>query len=366
MSDNTALVSNMLRAIDAQINICMTQENIESYLKIVALFPQFDYRNHILIWMQNKDAHCLASKLAYEEDDATVNDPTKQILLIYPNIGVTQEGIEFSDNNGEIMVDKKTGAPIYEQAPLFSLSNDVGPYYDISNTQSNDNMKARYSDITKNIEYQLGCMEKRTGCKITHTTSLDDEEYIRIDPEKCAIFIQDNISPSEYQDRDLAFMDSYIDFKFLSEDERPYNNIIQNCLRHILRVIFAQPSDIPLRSISNQYMQLSDADKHIFLREISNDSQILASELINNLMLTFNEIMIANKFFQRPDPTDILWYSHLLLSKNDNEQIRYDCDMLFQKLTMMSRQEGYLETIVKKVSDKKLYTYPRLSINYDI
>ena len=88
-----------IKDLKANIRNVIQNENILTYLNIIASNPSLSYLNHMLLFAQGKRAEVVCGRGAWEAMGRTIKEDVTMLHIIYPAIVITEEGMPYKEND---------------------------------------------------------------------------------------------------------------------------------------------------------------------------------------------------------------------------------------------------------------------------
>lgn len=365
--------------------------NILEFAKIMAKFPNLDYKNQLLLWRQSPDATFVAGNEAYAMANREVISGAQPIILLYPRF-ILKNREDISDKSGiTYEIDTETGAKIPSVYPEFTFDYTAVPVYDISNTTGDEDYTIDKGnlDIDEGLSLNgiailpvdssdLGDTGKYKNGIVYGGVDIEDGGVTQKCPTDIVFAIDRELIGLSRQNKLINMFVTFATDESREIDEM--NNLvfpedIETLAREIVIITtqhrFGSDIDSLGASLELRFKilaDLSNEDKLRFIKRISRDSSE-AIRAISGYYLTFNEIAIINTFVRtdkiaedRPNfMVGLLKY--LLNSQSDYmEDFRADIDNFLQFIDCVSAD--FIKKLYTLVKERRLYTYP--PIKYEL
>ncbi len=333
------------------------------YIKIMARFPGFDYRNQLLIWRQRPDARCVAGAEAFMVLERSITEDAKPIILLYPKFDFVKSGEEIEKRNtvGERKV-------ILEEYPVFSFDFIPVCAYDISDTDGESiEDEVRHKKLVKSLQ--------KMDIEVMSVPGSDlgpDGRY------------KDGIVPDGINKKTVFMVDMKLDgrmrknriislfCKYATDEDREcstFDDNTENLAREIViatvQYYFGDSSVITDPSLPDrckELQNLSDIQKTAFIRRISKDSAD-AIKMLDGHFVSFNEMAIVNAFFRinpvisdRTAFVDNILRPILYEAVGQEADIRTDIDSLAEALKKSDKR--LIKRLSEKVKQHAAFSYP--------
>ena len=358
------MIDNMNLRIDDSAKEALNPENYESFCRVMWRFPQFDYRNQLLIWNQAKDAECIASKYAIEHSGHEFEKKNK-IFLFTPEVDYTDVEL-IKTNSGELKVTKRGGIPLGLSQNVSSIKLIPSVYYSVKDKHADKHGLSRDELIERFSSY--------TKYKVTYSSIPSDSRVEKSDQNNQTLILKEGLSDDQMTTAIIKNLVDFWKFRKLDEDEdfkKQYNDpntktsLWMDCVmafeRYTLHGFFG--IDYPNRDISGISAKLYEPDFDFenedyleIVKEISYTVRMII-EHMTGTFLTFDEVNILKKYIGFGDRRLIIMMLLLLTrSLDDKHQSRYDCIDLIDTLHFIS--EDSFQKILERGKKNELYTYP--------
>lgn len=363
------LRANMLTKLDSIITTTLTEENYDSVLNVIARFPQFDYRNDLFIWLQNRDAKYIASLEACKELGLdTAGSPIKLLTL---DINV-KEPEYLTNDEGEILVDDETGQPVSDKELEISSEWLPSVFYPVNGTDADE------FNGEEKLPHMIQKFRRHTGYSYYEGESSTDMPstpyYIIENTPKFALEVHPE---SSEEDRIRGIIHTtivcYFDERMDDKDfkDKYDNSDVTNAREDSLRIFaecavgkhfgIAPKGRAHMAALSKikKILENPDIDGVIFMHDFLNELVCMTKLVISAVtddFLSFNQVYIAKRFFF--DTNYINIYMVLSLYKHQTTDAITLNELIGIIQYVMYMKTNCLTELVEKIKDHKLFIYP--------
>lgn len=332
------------------------------YIKIMARFPGFDFRNQLLIWRQCPDAKCVAGAEAFKVLERRLAKDAKPIILLYPKFDFVKNGEEIEKRNvsGEVK-----GIP--EEYPAFSFDYVPVCGYDISDTDGEQIEEICHKKLIETLKkFDIEVMsvpESDLGPDGRYKDGILSDRI-----NKKTVFVVDmKLDGRMKKNRIISLF-----CKFVTDEDGACSLFDENTEKLARELVIATVqyyfgdssviTDSSLPERFKELVDLSDKQKDAFIRRISKDSSD-AIKMLDGHFISFNEMAIVNAFFRiNPVITDPATFVDNILrpilyeAAGKDTDIRTDIDSFADVLKQSDA--GMIKKLSEKVKKQEAFSYP--------
>ena len=374
MNEATEMEKQISEQINGQINEILENalefENVKDFLTVVGHFPQFSWKNLLLIWKQSPQSLYLAGKEAYLAAGRELKPDAKPILLLYPMFVMVKPG-EPDMSMGHITVSKMTGV-MYKTEPVYEYRYKPVKVYEVSSTVGKKSyIKGDFTFSLKNIK-KISGFTVRPPKEGDNLKPFERGKIVITETEKGEkgfFVIKEGLSDEE-ADRTLAklYIENELDKCYAESTEFDGSNVYDEFDKNVLIAIkkyvtyavlsyfYMKTDDIFSGALQKEISALPIEKKRLFVKLICQKSSEYIMDLSDKLTLTFDETAIANSLLHTSEYSEAyISFINVALRVKDID-LREEIMEFAEKLHVS--KDGYLQKLIEMIDQHKLYTYP--------
>lgn len=335
----------------------VNKENIIKYLNVVKNNINLSVLNQCMVYLQNPNAKIVCGRVAWEEMGRYVVEKARPTVLYFPSVTIEELPEEFKID-GRPQSIGTNDIPIYLKEAIYGSSYIPVNGYDYDSTEGDGELP----DITLSSTFLDEIISITQG-----TTEVVDKKALqgemgKYDRETNTFYFSDamdlktDYGKTEFNKTALSL---YVDY--VMENYNITDTSLIYAVKYILfeRYGFSHNIEKPLFVKLNKK---KSEEKAPFLAMI----QFLTNGIVQDFegyFLNFDETALINDLFVSADYSDMWIAFDKAAVSIEDEMLKEEMNILKNKL--MRTVDGYLDDLLSLKLDKKVYTYPPVTLVID-
>ena len=349
-----------IKDLKANIRNVIQNENILTYLNIIASNPSLSYLNHMLLFAQGKRAEVVCGRGAWEAMGRTIKEDATMLHIIYPAIVITEEGMPYKEND-KFVRDEETDIQFMIKQSKFDIRYLVMGAYAYGDT---DGKEIEERPTLEHILDRIATITELTP-EVTDKPFplLKMGEY---DAETKRFFLSKNC-PSEKENETLLSI--FIDY--MMDEHKNTDKELKLGIKYVVLKYFGYDITNINPKLFGLLRKRTDEELVLFCRELQFFSWKAINELQEIPTLNFDETAFVNELLYSDRKDDLYCLFDNVIASIDyadpeglNDDIKEELVNLRHKISLLDA-DNIQEMYIQKQRNQ-IFTYPATPIRYDL
>lgn len=349
-----------IKDLKANIRTVIENENILTYLDVIASNPSLSYLNHILLFAQGMRAEVVCGRGAWEAMGRTIKEDATMLHIIYPAIVITEEGVPYKENDKSVR-DEETDIQFMIKQSKFDIRYLVMGAYAYSDTMGKE---IEERPTLEHILDRIATITELTPEVVDKPFPLFEQgEY---DAETKRFFLSKNC-PSKKENETLLSV--FIDY--MMDEHKNTDKELKLGIKYVVLKYFGCDITNINPKLFGFLRKRTDEELVLFCRELQYFSWKAINELQEIPTLNFDETAFVNELLYSDRKDDLYCLFDNVIASIDyadpeglNDDIKEELANLRHKISLLDT-DNIQEMYIQKQRNR-IFTYPTTPIRYDL